>query len=143
MERAATMPQLCFKLNIFHDNFAGNVYEHFFLRNTGGCYQYRNPSQTAFVEITSSPKYLRSGLCWSHVFIRTELQSTTQNSSKIHHRCYYEGDSKLLHRKLLKISRKIMYVIEFPFNKIVRVYSTAYYRLKKSTTDTFLELQAF
>ena len=24
-----------------------------------------------------------------------------------------------------------MYVIEFPFNKIVRLYSTAYYRLKK------------
>ena len=36
-----------------------------------------------------------------------------------------------------------MYVIEFPFNKIVRVYSTAYYRLKNSTTDTFLELRAF
>ena len=36
-----------------------------------------------------------------------------------------------------------MCVIEFPFNKIVSVYSTAYYRLKKSTTDTFLELQAF
>ena len=36
-----------------------------------------------------------------------------------------------------------MYVIEFPFTKIVRVYSTAYYRLKKSTTDTFLELQDF
>ena len=36
-----------------------------------------------------------------------------------------------------------IYVIEFPFNKTVRVYSTAYYRLKKSTTDTFLELQAF
>ena len=36
-----------------------------------------------------------------------------------------------------------MYVIEFPFNKIVRLYSTVYYRLKKSTTDTFLELQAF
>ena len=36
-----------------------------------------------------------------------------------------------------------MYVIEFPFNKIVRLYSTAYYRLKKSTTDTFLELQPF
>ena len=37
-----------------------------------------------------------------------------------------------------------MYVIEFPFNKIVRVYSsTAYYGLKKSTTDAFLELQAF
>ena len=36
-----------------------------------------------------------------------------------------------------------MYVIEFPFNKIVRVYSTAYYRLKKSTTDIFLELQSF
>ena len=36
-----------------------------------------------------------------------------------------------------------MYVIEFPFNKIVKLYSTAYYRLKKSATDTFLELQAF
>ena len=36
-----------------------------------------------------------------------------------------------------------MYVAELPFNKIVRVYSTAYYRLKRSTTDTFLELQAF
>ena len=37
----------------------------------------------------------------------------------------------------------MMYVIDFPFNKIVRVYSTAYYRLKKSTTFIFLELQAF
>ena len=36
-----------------------------------------------------------------------------------------------------------MYVIEFSFNKIVRVYSTAYYRLKKPTTDACLELQAF
>ena len=36
-----------------------------------------------------------------------------------------------------------MYVIELPFNKIVRLYSTAYYRLEKSTTYTFLELQAF
>ena len=36
-----------------------------------------------------------------------------------------------------------MYVIEFPFNKIGRLYSTAYYRLKKSTTDTFLGLQPF
>ena len=35
-----------------------------------------------------------------------------------------------------------MYVVEFPFNKIVRLYSTAYYRIKKSTTDTFLELKA-
>ena len=36
-----------------------------------------------------------------------------------------------------------MYVIEFPFTKTVRVYSTAYYQQKKSTTDTFLELQVF
>ena len=36
-----------------------------------------------------------------------------------------------------------MYVIEFPFTKTVRVYSTAYYRHKKSTTDTILELQVF
>ena len=48
---------------------------------------------------------------------------------------------KLLFRKLWKISRKL-YVIAFPFNKIVRLHSTAYYRIKKSTTDTFLELQA-
>ena len=36
-----------------------------------------------------------------------------------------------------------MYVTEFPFNKIVRLYSTAYYRLKKPTTDTSMELQVF
>ena len=30
-----------------------------------------------------------------------------------------------------------MYVIEFPFNKIVRLQSTAYYRIKNSTTDFF------
>ena len=53
--------------------FTGNDYEHFFLRNIVGCCQYRNPSQTAFVEIISSPNYLRNGLCWSHVFIETEL----------------------------------------------------------------------
>ena len=34
-------------------------------------------------------------------------------------------------------------VIEFPFNKIVRLRSAVYYRIKKSTKDTFLELQAF
>ena len=37
----------------------------------------------------------------------------------------------------------MMYVIEFPFNEIVRVFPTVYYRFKKSITDTFLELQAF
>ena len=36
-----------------------------------------------------------------------------------------------------------MYVMEFPFNKVVSVYSTAYYRIKKSTTDALLELHAF
>ena len=36
-----------------------------------------------------------------------------------------------------------MEVIVFPFIKIVKVYSTAYYRLKRSSADTFLELQAF
>ena len=35
-----------------------------------------------------------------------------------------------------------MYVIVFPFIKIVKVYSTAYHRLKRSSADTFLELQA-
>ena len=64
---------MCFKLNIFHDNLTGNVYEHFFLRNIVSYYQNRPPSQTAFLEIISSPKYLRNGLCWSHVLIRTEL----------------------------------------------------------------------
>ena len=46
---------------------------------------------------------------------------------------------KLLHRKPWKTSRKI-YVIEFRFNKIVRLHSTACYRIKNSTTDTFLEV---
>ena len=36
-----------------------------------------------------------------------------------------------------------MYVIELPFNKILRLHSATYYRIKKSTTDAFLELQAF
>ena len=52
---------------------------------------------------------------------------------------------KLLDQKLLKISRKIMHVAEFSFNKTVKVRknSAAYYRLKKSIRDTFLELQVF
>ena len=33
-----------------------------------------------------------------------------------------------------------MYVIEFTFNKIFRLHSTAYYRIKNSTTDTSLEV---
>ena len=33
-----------------------------------------------------------------------------------------------------------MYAIEFPFNKIIRLRSTAYYRIKNSTTHTFLEM---
>ena len=36
---------------------------------------------------------------------------------------------------VLKISRK-MYVIEFSFNKIVRLHCTAYYRIKNSTTGS-------
>ena len=37
-----------------------------------------------------------------------------------------------------------MYVIGFPFKKIVIVIVILqYYRIKKSTTDTFLELQVF
>ena len=43
---------------------------------------------------------------------------------------------KLLHRKLSKISRKV-YAIEFPFNKTVTLHSTASYRIKNSTSDTF------
>ena len=33
-----------------------------------------------------------------------------------------------------------MYAIEFPFNKIIRLRSTAYYRIKNSTTHTFSEM---
>ena len=33
-----------------------------------------------------------------------------------------------------------MYVIEFPLNKIVKLNFKAYYRIKTSTTDTFLEV---
>ena len=34
-----------------------------------------------------------------------------------------------------------MYVIEFPFNEIERLHSTAYYLITKPSTDTFLELK--
>ena len=33
-----------------------------------------------------------------------------------------------------------MYVIEFSFNKIVRLHSAAYYQIKNSTTRTFSEV---
>ena len=36
-----------------------------------------------------------------------------------------------------------MDVIKLPFNQIARLHSTAYYRIKNSTTYTFLGLQAF
>ena len=74
--------------------------------------------------------------------IKTELESTTQNSFKLHHNCFYEGALKLLQRKLWEISRKI-YVIEFPFSKVVSLHSKVYYQFTKFTTGTFLEVQAF
>ena len=92
--------------------------------------------------IISSPKFWRNGLCCSHVLIRTELQSTTQNSFKLHHRCFYEGALKLLRRKLWKISRKL-YVIEFSFKKIVRLHSTAYYRIKNPLQILFWSCRLF
>ena len=49
---------------------------------------------------------------------------------------------KLLQRKLWEISRKI-YVIEFPFSKVVSLHSKVYYQFTKFTTGTFLEVQAF
>ena len=124
-----------FKLNIFQVNLMGNVYKQFFLRNIVGCGGNRNPKHTIFVGIISSPKFRRNGLCCSHVLIIMELQSTTQNSFKLHNRCFYEGALKLLHQKPWKISRKL-HVIEFPFNKIIRLHSTAYYLIKKSPADT-------
>ena len=36
-----------------------------------------------------------------------------------------------------------MYVIEFPFNKIVRLYSTAYYRIKNSLQILFWSCRLF
>ena len=45
--------------------------------------------------------------------------------------------------KILKISTKIIYVIEFPFNKIVRVYSTVYYRLKNPLQILFWSCRLF
>ena len=63
--------------------------------------------------------------------------------SKLHHRCYYQGDFKLLQWQVLKISRKILYVIEFTFTKIVRVYSTAYYDLKNPLQILFWRCRLF
>ena len=36
-----------------------------------------------------------------------------------------------------------MYIIEFPFNKIVRLYSTAYYRIKNSLQILFWSCRLF
>ena len=36
-----------------------------------------------------------------------------------------------------------MYIIEFPFSKIVRLHSTVYYRIKQSTTNPFLGAAGF
>ena len=132
----------CFKLNIFCDKVTGNVYEQLFSQKCYGYHQNRSPSQTFLVGIISSPKFWRNILCWSHVLIRAELESTTQKPRKRYRRCFYEKALKLLHKKLWKISRK-MYVIEFPFNKVVRLHSTAYYRIERSTICTFLALQVF
>ena len=132
----------CFKLNIFSDNVTGNVYEQLFSQKCCGCHQNSSPSQTFLVGIISSPKFWRNILCWSHVLIRAELESTTQKPRKRYRRCFYEKALKLLHKKLWKISRK-MYVIEFPFNKAVRLHSTAYYRIERSTICNFLALQVF
>ena len=75
----------------------------------------------------------------SHFNKNTELQSTIQNSSKLHQRCSHEGVLKLLHRKVCgKISRK-MYVVDFPFNKIARLNSSAYYWIKKLHYRCFSE----
>ena len=52
------------------------------------------------------------------------------------------GALKLLHQKLWEIFRKL-YVIEFPFNKIVRLNFIAYYRIKKSTTGVAGFLKVF
>ena len=133
---------MCFKLNILHDNLTGNVYEQFFFKNIVGSYQNRNPSQRIFIGIILSPKFRKDNLSCSHVLIRTELQSTTQNSFKLHHRCFYEGALKLLRRKLWKISRKL-YVIEFSFKKIVRLHSTAYYRIKNPLQILFWSCRLF
>ena len=132
----------CFKLNIFCDKVTGNVYEQLFSQKCYGCHQNRSPSQTFLVGIISSPKFWRNILCWSHVLIRAELESKTQKPRKRYRRCFYEKALKLLHQKLWKISRK-MYVIDFPFNKVVRLHSTAYYRIERSTICTFLALQVF
>ena len=127
---------MCFKPNIFHDNMTGNVYEEFFsqkyyrlLIGIGICHKH-------FCGHNLICKILQS-LCWSHVLIKTELQPATQNSSNLHHRCSHE--SVLKRWKTLKNIRK-MYVIEFPFNKILRLHSTVYYRIKNSTSHAFLKM---
>ena len=75
----------------------------------------------------------------SHFNKNTELQSTIQNSSKLHQRCSHEGVLKLLHRKVCsKISRK-MYVTDLTFNKIARLNSSAYYWIKKLHYRCFSE----
>ena len=99
---------MCFKLNIFHDNLAGYVCETFFsseilwVATRIGIYHIQFLWNNLISKILKKQSLLESR------FKKIELQSTTQNSFKHHHICSQEGILKLLHRKLLKISRKCM-----------------------------------
>ena len=52
------------------------------------------------------------------------------------------GCFKIAAPKTLENIQK-MYVIEFPFTKIVRLRSTVYYQIKESTTDPFFGVAGF
>ena len=121
---------MCFKLSIFHNNFTGNVLEILQVATKIGI---RHRLFVVWINPISK-KLKKQSLMKSHFDKNTELQSTTKNSSKLHHRCSHEGALKLLHQKLLKMSRK-MCVVEFPFNKIARLHSAAYYQIKNCTTS--------
>ena len=110
----------------------------FFLINTAGSHKNRNPSHAFFVGITLSPKFWRNDLSWSHVLIRTELslqpRALLNSITDTFIRVFWNCCTKTL-EKFIK-----MYVIEFSLNKIARLHSTVYSRIKNSTTNTFLEV---
>ena len=100
----------------------GNVYEIFFSQK----YFRLLPEQESITDIFRGNNLISKNLKKSSLMESCFSKNRTiQNSSKFHHRCSHEGFSKLLHPEKKYLEK--MYVIEFPFNKIVRHHSTAYY----------------
>ena len=64
--------------------------------------------------------------------VKQDYRTIAQNSPKLRHK----GVLNYLLRQIWKIIRRT-YALEFPFNTVTRMQSTAYYQTKDCTADTF------